>query len=233
LEDHRMPMSIYLDEQQLLLNVLSKALGEFKNSFGEVHGAAIAANKKNNGVLLHDALMLSLYRAFSAAYQNDPRLPRPTVFAKPLKSISALTGVRSPYNRGEYGFDFAVIEMRTEAAPYYKVNGEPSQVNVVVRHLWQVESEIRNDATILSEDLGKLAGGAAPCKLLVTLIPQQQDDGNAWKVFIEKVALCVSGQLYVAMVRSYAGKNGRRAWVDGTPEMRAYRMTGGQLIRIR
>jgi hypothetical protein len=219
-EDHPMPKSTYPDSQQLILDVLGKAQSGFKNAFGEVHKAAIAKNTKDNGVLLHDAWMLSMYRAFTEAYQKDPR--RITVFAKPLKSRPVLPDVKAPYNRGEYGFDLAVVEMRTEDAPYRKVGGKPIQVEVVVHHLWQVESEIRNDATKLSEDLGKLTGGAAPCKLLVTLIPQQQDDGAAWRTFIERAAQHVPGQLYVAMVRSYGGKNGRQAWIDGTPEVRIF-----------
>ena len=56
-----------------------------------------------------------MHRAFTAAYQNDPR--RITVFAKPLKTGAVLSGEKAPYNRGEYGFDLAVIEMRTEACP--------------------------------------------------------------------------------------------------------------------
>ena len=226
-----MPKSTYLDSQQLILDVLGKARSEFKNAFGEVHEVAIAKNKKDNGVLLHDAWMLSMHRAFTAAYQNDPR--RITVFAKPLKSGAVLSGVKAPYNRGEYGFDLAVMEMCTEDAPYHKVGGKSTPVNVVVRHLWQVESEIRNDATKLSEDLGKLTGGVAPCKLLVTLIPQTHDDGAAWRTFIERAAQYVFGQLYVAMVRSYGGKNGRKAWLDSTPEMRIFqRPEGEQTIQL-
>src|ERR1039458_7250466 len=208
-----MPKSTYPDEHQLLLDVLGNAQGGFKNAFGEVHKAAIAENKKDNGVLLHDAWILSMHQAFTVAYQKDPR--RIIVFAKPLKAWPAVPGVKAPYNRGEYGFDLAVVEMRTEDAPYHKVGGKPTPVIVVVRHLWQVESEIRNDATKLSEDLGKLTGGAAPCKLFVTIIPKTQDDGAAWRTFIERGAQYIPGQLYVAMVRSYGGKNGRQAWLDG------------------
>jgi len=215
-----MPKSTYPDEQQLLLRVLRDAQSGFKNAFDEILQAAIAKNKKDNGVLRHDSWILSMHRAFTTAYQYDPR--QITVFAKPLKTGS-VPGKKVPYNRGEYGFDLAVIEMRIEPAPYHKVGGKPTPVNVVARHLWQVESEMGNDATKLSEDLGKLVGGAAPCKLLVTLIPQKQDKGDAWLDFITRAAKDLPGQLYVATVQSYAGENGKQAWLCGTPQMRVFR----------
>jgi hypothetical protein len=220
-----LPNSTYPDEQQLLLNVLRIARGGFTNALDEIRQAAIAENRKDNGILRHDAWILSMYRAFTAAYRTDPR--RITVFAKPLKDQAFPIGEKVPYGRGEYGFDLAVVEMRTEQAPYRKVRGVPGAVDVVARYLWQVESEIGNSAAKLSEDLGKLTGGAAPSKLLVTLLPNTKDDGVEWLHFIEKAAQGLSGQLYVAMVRSYAGKSGGEVWRDGMPEIRVFRRQPG------
>jgi hypothetical protein len=148
-----------------VLDVVSKARSGFKGAFAGVQEAAIAKDKKDNGVLLHDAWMLSLHQAFTAAYQNDLR--QITIFGKPLKSAPELSAVKIPYNRGEYSFDLAVIEMSIEDSPYYKKDGKPIPVPVVVRHLWQVESEMGNSAPELSEDLGKLTGGLASLKHLV------------------------------------------------------------------
>jgi len=112
--------------------------------------------------------------------------------------------------------------MSIEDSPYYKKDGKPIPVPVVVRHLWQVESEMGNSAPELSEDLGKLTGGLAPCKLCVTLIPGQRDGGAAWRDFIEKAARHVSGTLFVVMMQSYEGEKGRQLWLERTPEMQIF-----------
>jgi hypothetical protein len=216
-----MPNGTYLDEQQLVLNVVANARSGFKGAFARVQEAAIAKGRKDNGVLLHDAWMLSLHQAFTAAYRNDSR--KITIFGKPLKSAPELPKVKIPYNRGEYSFDIAVIQMSTEDAPYKK-----RDVPVVVRHLWQVESEMGNSAPQLSEDMGKLTGGNAPCKLCVTLIPRQRDAGAAWRNFIEKAARHVSGTLFVVMMQSYKGEKGRQLWLKGTPEMQIFRRLPGE-----
>jgi len=221
-----MPKGTYLDEQQLVLDVVAKARSGFKGAFARVQEAAIAKGRKDNGVLLHDAWMLSLHQAFTAAYENDLR--QITIFGKPLKSAPELPEVKTPYNRGEYSFDIAVIEMSTEDAPYSKRGGKRILVPVVVGHLWQVESEMGNSAPKLSEDLGKLTGGLAPCKLCVTLIPGQRDEGAAWRDFIEKAARHVSGTLFVVMMQSYKGEKGRQLWLEGTPEMQIFRRLPGE-----
>lgn len=225
-----MPNARYRDEQELLLAVLRKAQGDFGTVLAEVQQAAQTRNKKDNGVLLHESWMLSMHRAFVAAYNQDSR--RITVFAKPLKSEPGLPLAKTPYNHGEFVFDLAVIEMRTEDAPYHRVHNQPTKVEVVSRHLWQVESEIANDATKLSEDLGKLAGGVAPCKLLVTLIPRQKDGGTAWRTFIERAAQSVCGQLYVAMMPSYGSKQGSEIWRKSAPEIQVYRLHEAQTLQL-
>jgi phosphoribosylglycinamide formyltransferase-1 len=225
-----MPSAHFSEEERLLLAVLGDAQGNFNTVFEKVRQDALARNKKDNGVLLHDAWMRSMHQAFDAAYKSDPRSI--TVFAKPLKPQPGLPVTKTPYNRGEFGFDLAVVEMRDEDAPYGKADGRPRKVKVVARHLWQVESEIRNDATKLSEDLGKLIGGAASCKLLVTLIPKQRDGGAAWRGFIERAARSVHGRLYVAMLPSYGGTSGGEAWRRSAPEMHVYRLGQEQTLRL-
>lgn len=224
-----MPNTHCSDEERLLLAILGDAQGGFNAMFERVRQVALAKNKKDNGVLLHDAWMLSMYYAFDAAYKSDPSI---TVFAKPLKSQPGLAAEKTPYGRGEFGFDLAVVEMRDEDAPYGKVDGRPRKVKVVARHLWQVESEIRNDATKLSEDLGKLIGGVAPCKLLVTLVPKQRDGGTAWRSFIERAAQTVHGRLYVAMMPSYGGTSGGEAWRRSAPEMHVYGLGQDRALRL-
>ena len=215
-----MPNGCYANERELLLAVLRKAQGDFTTVLAEVQHAALAKNKKDNGVLLHDAWMLSMHQAFVAAYADDERSI--TVFAKELKSQPGLPFAKTPYGRGEFGFDLVVIKMRIEDAPFHKTGGQATKVQVVDRHLWQVKSEIRNDATKLSEDLGKLVGGSAPFKLLVTLIPRQKDGEAKWREFIERAAKSICGQLYVAMMPSYGGKQGGEIWRKGVPEIHVY-----------
>ena len=215
-----MPNGRYANERELLLAVLRKAQDNFATALIEVQQAAQAKNKKDNGVLLHDAWMLSMHRAFVAAYADDKRSI--TVFAKGLKSQPGLPFAKTPYGRGEFGFDLVVIKMCEEDAPFHKTDGQATKVQVVDRHLWQVESEIRNDATKLSEDLGKLVGGSAPFKPLVTLIPKRQDGKAKWRGFIERAAKSIHGQLYVAMMPSYGGKQGGETWRKGAPAIHVY-----------
>jgi hypothetical protein len=219
-----MPKAIYANADELLLHVLDAALGHFKGAFDRVRAAAVSKGQADNGVLLHDAWMLGLHKAFQDAYRDDPR--KPIVYAAPLKAWPEAGQDKVPFGRGEYGFDLAVVEMATEDAPYHVTQGGKTQVAVVERHLWQVESEIANDGTKLAEDLGKLVGGAAPCKLLVTVIPRR-DNGTAWRKFVERAGRRVAGCLYVAMIDSYATEAGRKKWLEHTPELRLYRKGDG------
>lgn len=203
---------------QLILGILEKAIGSFRDEFAFIRRRAMAADKEDNGVLLHDAWILSLYRAFVSAYPSAPEI---TVFAKPLKTMKE-ANTKIPYGRGEYGFDLAVVRMSCENAPYHKRNQAWTQVPVVESHLWQVESEMRGDATKLAEDLGKLTGGAAPNKLLVGCMPRREDTAP-WLEFIRKAARHVSGTLFVAMVRNYEGEKGRLAWLNEPIEMKVFR----------
>ena len=80
---------------------------------------------------------------------------------------------------------------------------------------------MRNDATKLSEDLGKLAGGAAPCKLLVTLIPQTQDDGAAWLDLHRREPPQDAARTALRGDRAeLRGQERHKHGVDSTPEMR-------------
>lgn len=185
---------------------------------------------------MHDAWILSLYREFCIIYRDQtPSVDneRFEVFAKPLKKESGLVK-KTPFGRGEYGFDLAVVRLRDVKAPYHHENGKNTNVPVVVSYLWQVESEIRNSATQISEDLGKLIGGAASYKLFIAPKSNQKDRGDAWLAFLEKLTRSVSGVIYVVLVDSYASKAGAKKWVDGRPDYMIFQRRQGDetLLKI-
>jgi len=209
-----MPTANHGNEPDLACNILRRARDTFPDAYQDIQDLAITHGRVENDMVFHDAWILSLYRAFEREYSGDGR--NIAVLARPLKSSPAQDGATHiPYNRGEYGFDLAVVEMSRLPAPYPGKAGKPNEIDVVARHLWQVESEIAGDAEKVSVNLGKLTGGTAPCKLLVMMTPRQPDLGEAWRSFIMAASAQLQGHFFLAMVPSYGDRNTHDEWRKG------------------
>jgi len=108
------------------------------------------------------------------------------------------SGLR-PWPRWEFMHDVTLMEVEWVKAAY-----RPSQVPVLKRALWQVESELKPDGMKVGEDLSKLKAGQADYKLLIVARTDQKDPAP-WRNFIDQAATGISGETFVAEIPTYAG----------------------------
>lgn len=207
--------------EELAIAVLRCAQGLFPKARDRVPACTSLGVERPSGVVLHDAWILALHGAFREAYRNHADV---TVHGKPLATNRHDGGARrGEFRRGEYGFDLAVVQTALVEAPYHRTRTGRIRVPIVVRHLWQVESEMSNSARVVSEDIGKLVGGDAANKLLVARIPGQREGGERWRGFLGSAARHASGQMFVALMPSYGGTAGSREWTEGVPKIELFR----------
>ena len=125
--------------------------------------------------------------------------------------------------------DVCVLQVEMTCAPYHI----KSQVRLVTRAIWQVESEMANRAPEVAEDLGKLVAGGADNKLLVTCIPERRKL-EPWIQFVQRAAAHVPGNFFLTMIPSFstAGR-GYAQWRKGTNVLiTLYRHREGQLEQV-
>ncbi len=154
-----------------------------------------------------DAWLNALREAFWEQYkpQSESGIPgRPRIAAfggRPQageKKESLPSGLKH-WPRWEFMHDVMLMEVHWIETAYRR-----SQVPILKRTLWQVESELKPDGTKVSEDLSKLKAGQADYKLLI-VARTDQNDPAPWRKFIEHAASGISGEAYLAEIPTYAG----------------------------
>ncbi len=135
----------------------------------------------------------ALHDGFRNAYADTDRF---SVFSR----ARAASGPASSWRRQEYLYDVVVVEAERREAPIHA----SALVPVVTRGLWQVESEVGLSASGVAEDLGKLVLGSSESKLLIAAVPANPKNFDDWMGFIEKAAIPVSGNFFLALIPTYS-----------------------------
>jgi hypothetical protein len=154
-----------------------------------------------------------LHDAFKREYP-DPSI---SVFSRERAS----SGLAEKWKLQEYLHDICVVEIEKHSAAYAKLAAVPREVPVVVRLIWQCESEVALDGTELALDLGKLVAGSAENKLLIAALPSEKRPLQDWITFIEKAAKFVPGEFFLATIPTYA--KGHQAWKGRAAAIHLYR----------
>jgi hypothetical protein len=164
--------------------------------------------------------MGALHDGFRNAYPDEERF---AVFSRARATPAATKG----WQRREYLYDVVVAEAERRPAPIKA----GALVPVITRCLWQVESEVAQNATAVAEDLGKLVLGSGASKLFIVAHPEAGSNLSAWIGYIEQAAKHVPSNFFLAVMPTYSTlKSAHQAWSAGTASIRLFRRFGHQLM---
>jgi hypothetical protein len=172
------------------------------------------------GVEFGERWIRALHDGFRDAYPDQERF---SVFSRTREA----SGLTKNWRRREYLYDVVVAEAASLKAPK-----AAKEIAVITRCLWQVESEVGLDATLVADDLGKLVLGAATSKLLIVAAPRAEENMNSWMDFIAKAGRYVPGNFFVAVIPTYSTiGTAHHAFLDGTASIQFYTGVGDSLVK--
>ena len=166
---------------------------------------------------MRDAWICGLREAFVKEY------PTFKVFGgKPRNDSERQSGLHCGvpnWSRWELLHDVAVVELEWLDAPYAH-----RKVPIVRRAVWQVESEVARNGTMVAEDFGKLRIGNAENKLFIAARTLQKQNPQGWLEFFGHASFGMDSSVYLALVPSYsAGESDSNQWWQHTADVLLYR----------
>ena len=133
------------------------------------------------------------------------------------------TGLSQWAPRWEFLYDIAVLQVDWIEAAYTPGRHVP----LVKKAIWHVELEIAGNGTDVAEDASKLQVGRAENVLLIAKQTTQVDPGK-WLEFLGKVLRGVEGNVFLALLPSYAGSaQGAKHWISKKIAVELYRCDSG------
>jgi hypothetical protein len=191
----------------ILRRVLGTALAA---TYRQIDGMPSAAPCRDWAVQIGRFWIGSLHDAIQAEYPTD------VVFSRERSRI----GMTSKWKRREYTHDICVATAMELAAPIRRSH----KICMITEIIWQIESEMKRDASQLAEDIGKLNAGSARNKFLIASTPTSSRSRSSWIEFIRTAMAPISGDLYLALMPTYASNDPQhREWLHRNVGIQLYR----------